>query len=442
VFEEPVIILGGGLAGLSAAYHLRQQGIQSTLYEKEARVGGHARTHVHEGFAFDEGPHVSFTKDAYVQQLFAKSAGDHQEFLALQENFYQGQWLGHPALCHLFGLPAETIARCLIDAFEACQRPGPAPRDYEAWLRQSCGAFFAEEFAARYTRKYWTVEPRELTTDWIGSRVYAPKIEEVVRGALSAQRQALHYIQHCRYPTEGGFEGYTHVFQEGLDRQVGCELVELDVGRRQAIFSNGRTVRYQHLVCSAPLPRLVDLIVEAPAPVRRAADNLRWTSVYLVNIGVAREDLSRAHWRYIYDEDILFSRVSFPHLFSPQNAPPGCGSIQAEVYYSRSKPLSTEGVAEKSIEDLRRINLLHRDDELLYVGTQDVEFANVLFDHERATSVQCIHEFLRTHFVYPCGRYGEWGYLWSDQSVLSGQRAAQDVARGLEQTTAGSTLRT
>ena len=45
--DARVVILGGGLAGISAAYHLKRPWL---LLEKEARLGGHARTDQTNGF--------------------------------------------------------------------------------------------------------------------------------------------------------------------------------------------------------------------------------------------------------------------------------------------------------------------------------------------------------------------------------------------------------
>ena len=53
----------------------------------------------------------------------------------------------------------------------------------------------------------------------------------------------------------------------------------------------------------------------------------------MVNLGINRTDLSEGQWTYFYDRDTVFTRLSFPHMFSPHTCPPGCGSIQAEVYY-------------------------------------------------------------------------------------------------------------
>lgn len=52
-----VIVVGGGLAGLTAAAYLARGGKGVTLYEKASTVGGRARTQEYEGFRFNMGPH-------------------------------------------------------------------------------------------------------------------------------------------------------------------------------------------------------------------------------------------------------------------------------------------------------------------------------------------------------------------------------------------------
>ena len=61
------IILGGGLAGLSACYH--GDGI---IYEKTQKTGGQAGSHEKSGFIFDEGIHVMHTKNKYILSLIEK----------------------------------------------------------------------------------------------------------------------------------------------------------------------------------------------------------------------------------------------------------------------------------------------------------------------------------------------------------------------------------
>ncbi len=82
------------------------------------------------------------------------------------------------------------------------------------------------------------------------------------------------------------------------------------------------------------------MIKGAPQDVVDASQRLACSTCVLVNVGIDRDDLSESQMTYFYDEDISFTRLSFPHMLSATNVPRGCGSIQAEVYYSKKyRPL-------------------------------------------------------------------------------------------------------
>jgi protoporphyrinogen oxidase len=147
-----------------------------------------------------------------------------------------------------------------------------------------------------------------------------------------------------------------------------------------------------------------------------------------VNIGVDREDLSNAHITYFYDEDICFTRLSFPHMLSANNVPAGTGSVQAEVYFSEKyKPFTglPEDCIEHVIKDLRRCAILREDDSILCSKAMLVPHANVIFDLDRAAALKTVHGYLDDIGVAYCGRYGDWGYMWTDESFKSGELAAE-----------------
>jgi phytoene dehydrogenase-like protein len=62
-------IIGGGLAGLTAAAYLARAGQRVTVFEKAQTIGGRARTETKQGFAFNFGPHALYRKGAGVKTL-------------------------------------------------------------------------------------------------------------------------------------------------------------------------------------------------------------------------------------------------------------------------------------------------------------------------------------------------------------------------------------
>lgn len=85
---------------------------------------------------------------------------------------------------------------------------GGADHELRGLLITAYGETFAREFPERYTVKYHTTASRNLTTDWIGPRMYQPSLKEVLRGALAPAAPNVHYITGFRYPMQGGFVEY------------------------------------------------------------------------------------------------------------------------------------------------------------------------------------------------------------------------------------------
>jgi protoporphyrinogen oxidase len=420
------------MAGVGASFRLRSESQACVLYDKKTNAGGHTVTFHHpDGFSFDSGPHVSFTKDERIQELFAGAVGGKYEAVQYQlNNYWQGYWFPHPVQCNLHGLPPDLVTRILLSFVDEERKPLPEVTNYAEWLVASYGQVLAETFPMAYTAKYHTTPAENLRTDWMGPRMYRPTLREVVFGAVSPTVPNVHYITNFRYPSQGGFQAYVDGLRTGATIELGHRLVSLDPARQELTFDNGRRVRYDALVSSIALPDLIPMIVGVPPEVCAAAATLACSSAVLVNVGIDRSDVSKAHISYFYDDDIIFSRLSFPHMFASSMAPPGCGSIQAEVYFSKKyKPIDRTPAecVEPVMRDLRRVGLIRETDRILHQSVAFVEYANIIFDHDRPQALAAVHGYLDSIGVAYCGRYGDWAYLWTDDSFKSGERAAESA---------------
>ncbi|MCB0310351.1 MAG: FAD-dependent oxidoreductase, partial [Bdellovibrionales bacterium] len=310
------------------------------VLERNPSWGGLVDNFVVDGFRFDNGPHLSFTNNQYVKGLFAESSTYHSYFPE-PWNYYAGVWIKHPAQNNLFPLSISEKVR-IISEFVNVKAELPSINNYEEWLRYQYGDYFAERFPMRYTRKIWTVEPRDLTTSWIDARMYRPSLEEMLRGALTDETPNTYYAKEMRYPTEGGYKAFVSKMARDVEIRLNAEVTAIDPFEQKVRLADGRIEPYSELISTLPLPEVVKLLPQVPIDVLQAADSLMHTSVALISIGLKNPPPTKSLWSYIYDEEMPACRVHYPHLKSSNNVPIGKGSMQFEVYFGKHKPLKIE----------------------------------------------------------------------------------------------------
>lgn len=425
-----IMILGGGLTGLSAAYHS-----DAEVYEKESVLGGHGKSHTVDGFIFDEGIHVVHTTDKEVLDLYAEAG---VQFVVKPRDAWiqsYGAVTRYPFQANTFGLPVDIVKECISGFIQNPHNDAAHVHNYEEWLRVLYGNGFADRFMIPYAIKFWGVHPRDLMTDWVDIRHPRPSLDEVLEGALRDQQKRFGINSEFRYPTQGGFGAIGAALAKKVGHRMHCgmEVTNVDVQRKQVTFNGKETLSYEQLLSTIPLPRLIACIPDTPAEVRVASSRLRTTSILVVNIAIDRPDISAAHWIYYLEKEFPFFRISFTANFHPSVVRPGTSAIQAEIAYNRETnplPMSHERMAELVVEVLRGLGFIRSDDHILFTNTFDIPYAYIIHDKDRVPSVRAIHSFLRDHDIHPCGRYGDWGYLWSHDAVVSGRDAVRALMTG------------
>lgn len=80
--KKKVIIIGSGFGGIAAAIRLQAQGVQVTILEKNAKVGGHAYQLIKDGYTFDMGPSIITAPDL-IQRVFQCAGVRLEDYLDL-----------------------------------------------------------------------------------------------------------------------------------------------------------------------------------------------------------------------------------------------------------------------------------------------------------------------------------------------------------------------
>ena len=188
-----IVVLGSGMAGFGAAHRLHAEGITPVMYDKNNYHGGHTASFRSEsGFLFDVGPHISFTKDSRIQDLFAESVDQQYETIQINlNNYWRGYWPKHPVQLHLHGLPEDMVVKVIADFVEERQPPNGPINNYADWLLASFGRTFAELFPMHVHAEVPPHDRREHEHGLAGTTHLPPQS----RG--SAARRALAFRSPC-----------------------------------------------------------------------------------------------------------------------------------------------------------------------------------------------------------------------------------------------------
>jgi len=485
--SHPVVIIGAGPTGLSAAYHL---GDDALLVEQNHRVGGWCRSIETGGFTFDYAGHIMFSNEPYVHELYQRLLGDNVHWQNREAWIYSKRvFTRYPFQGSLYGLPVEVVKECILGAIEArfgaiqnstsaltspggngkpsftpsgngngaCQRdsiddccadgvlestaplaashpssdPGALPENFEEFIYKVWGRGIARHFAIPYNTKLWGLPLAEMETSWLGGRVPLPDLEEMIEGALRPTPKPMGPNARFGYPLRGGFQALMDGFLPLLKGplRLNTRVTAVSPSEHTVALHDGTVIHYDQLISTMPLTALIRAMGdEAPPEIQQAAAGLRFVSVRCVHLGVGREKLTDKHWIY-YPEDTVFHRIFVQGNASPHCNPPGGFGLTCEITHSPLKPLPCDGPAlvERCIDDCRRVGMLRPDDPIWAATQVDLPHAYVVYDHARARNVATIRHWLADQDILLAGRYSEWEYYNSDHAFIAGKRAAEQI---------------
>ena len=424
--KDSNVILGAGLAGLSAAYHS-----DSIVYEAQSVAGGAAKSINVDGFIFDLGIHVLHTDNKIILKLL-NDIGVEMDYMKRDAWIYSHRtFTRFPFQANTYGLPPEIIKDCLIGFIDNKNSNKKDITNYYQWLLYMFGEGFTKHFMEPYARKFWGIEPKELSTDWVNVRHPRPSLDEVLTGALMDQTKGFGVNATFKYPVNGGYGAIATQFAKKLENRIIYNKIAVRIDPKQNLvyFQDGSKVKYNKLLSSIPLTKILSLLEDVPDDVLDSSRKLKSNKFLLVHIGIARPNLTNKSWIYFSDEDISFVRISFPANMSRTTVPEGCSSIQVELSYGPNNclPSPLESIVPKVIHELTSLGIINNDEKILFTKTSSIENAYVIFDHERKSSIKTIHTFLESKNIIPFGRYGKWAYLWSDEAIMDGRNLAMKI---------------
>jgi protoporphyrinogen oxidase len=421
--QTPVAVLGAGLAGMSAAWHLARRGVPHRIFERLPHPGGHAVTVEDSGYRFDRTGHLLHLRDPDTRALALSWIGG--GWLEIQRKsmiWTHGRYTRYPFQANTFGLPPQVAYECLhgfLAAHFANDRP--APRNFEEFCLQHFGEGISRHFMIPYNTRLWGVPPSEITADWCSRFVPLPKLEDVVAGAVGLNDRELGYNTSFVYPRLGIGELSKGLAREVPQIELGRAPRAVDVRRREIHFED-ETVRYDALVSTVPLPVLLRLCEGLPAPVAEAGSHLRCTHLYYLDVALNGPCQKPLHWVYVPEARYPFYRVGCYSNFSTAMAPPNKACLYVELA-DRAEPDMARLLPEVAA-GLVEMGLIDVPHAIRFARLRRLDWVYVIFDHAYFPSLEVIRPFLESANIVSTGRYGGWNYSAMEDALHFGRDGA------------------
>ncbi len=449
--EEKVVIIGGGPAGLTAAYQLSKGNIPCVVFEKDHTVGGISRTVNHKGFLFDIGGHRFFTKVKAVENIW-------HEILP-EEDF---------PLCHrlsriyfnrtFFPYPLDPVVtlRCLgiwnsiriFGSFVTARCFPEVPEDnFERWVTNRFGKRLYELFFKTYTEKVWGIPPNQLSAEWAAQRIKDLSLLTLITNALFKVRSKKGaviktLIDQFHYPKYG--PGMMWEAASDIVTKQGSQ-VRLGVSVEKILWSNDRvdaiviktaehreTIRGAQFISSMPLRELIQKFEpQLDQEFLHAADRLHYRDFLTVALIIRKRDLFPDNWIYIHDPEVKVGRIQNFKNWSPHMVPDQNKTCLGLEYFC------FEGDGLWSAKDADLIELGKKELETIGLAkTADIEDGVVVrmpkaypvYDHTYQEALAQIRKFLDgLENLQVVGRNGMHKYNNQDHSMLTALLAVENI---------------
>ncbi len=439
--SKEVIILGGGLSGLSMAYNLvRVCGLKPIVIEASDRFGGLLKTIEKNGFLFDVGgSHILFSKNknALEELLYFLKDNYIQHYRNTYIYYWNKQFIKYPFENGIYMLDPIERYEILKDIIELVimREKGvlKKPENLLQWFYYVFGKAISEKYLIPYNLKLWKRDLREISLEWVGDRVPQPPLDDIIKSAVGIPTEGYKHQLIFYYPMKGGINALIEgILDHLLKDSVGLHLREkvvsitLDMDGVSIETTKGE-YKARYVVSTIPVLELIKITKDSGNELKKYVRELDYNSLLVIGIG-AKTSIKNMHWIYFPQEDIVFHRIAFLSNYSPYMAPQGKASIIAEISINPKENPSPniDSLVSKTISSLEDLGIIERG-SVETIVTQFWKYAYIVYNHFHRKAMDYITTYYSKYNVFLTGRFGLWEYSNMDKVWIMAKELSNKI---------------
>lgn len=419
--SDPLIILGGGIAGLSLAYFLDRP---STILEAQEEVGGLCRSFNAHGVYYDVGPHILFSKNKETLD-FVTSLVPTNQIRRSNQIYYNGRFIKYPFENFLAQLGSpEEIQYCLNTFLNNPYRNMRAD-NMLAFFLKTFGEGITRLYLQPYNEKIWKFDPCMMDTEMV-ERIPRPPDQHIIDSCAGKFSEGYLHQLYFHYPKQGGVMSLCNALREKIrsKAKIIVNARAQKIRRSNSHWSvqteRGETFQAGRLVNCMPLHELIPCLENVPEEVQRALAELKYNSIHIVIVNAKQDTIGDYFSMMFPQRDVIFHRLNRLNFLGENYRPPdGSATFLAEVTFRQGMPASdwkAGQVGERVVQDMVKLGFIKQQD-VQFVQVHTEKYAYVIDDLDSKTNKTQVLSYLQGIGIESAGRFAEFLYLNSDQVI-------------------------
>lgn len=421
-----ISILGGGLAGISAAYFLQNNPEikQIDIFEKEEVLGGLCRSFNINGIFYDIGPHIIFSKDQEILDLMNNLLEDNKEKIKRSNKIiHNKKFIQYPFENDLSKLPQNDLDYCLN---------GFLNNPYEDYKAKNMLQFFLKTFGEGitniylrpYNEKIWKFDPAFMDTQMV-DRIPKPPKEDILKSASGETVEGYTHQLYFTYPKTGAIEAviksFVKCFNEKINIYTGSEITGLSKNNEKFTVetTKGKYIA-DKVISGIPANILAKIYKNTDHKIFEAARNLKYNSIIIAVINT-KTDMAKDNFAFMTaDKKVIFHRVSKLDFLGKAYHKENSTTYMAEITYRKGDLIDKANdstILEKITEGMQEIGFIESQEDINFSDIKRFEYAYVIYDLEHRSNMNIIKSFFKKEGIDLNGRFGEFEYLNMDAVI-------------------------
>lgn len=470
---KKIIIIGGGPAGLTAAYELAKiKGMQPIVLEKTAFWGGISRTEMQNGNRIDIGGHRFFSKSDAVMQWWQQimpvckdlsNCADKRDVLLVRHRksriYYNHRFFDYPVSLNYNTIKNLGWLNTFLIGVSYLKTQIFPPKNI-----QSLEDFFISRFGDRlyrtffkdYTEKVWGISCKDIPAEWGKQRIKGLSVTKTLLHALNkifagkadniAQKDVeTSLIEYFLYPKYGPGQMWElvadKVAAKGGVLKQNCQVtgIRFDQNRIKKVESvnqvTGETETFEAdvVISSMPVKNLIESFKrEVPQDVKELASNLQYRD--FITVGLLLKDIQQDlddNWIYIQENYVKVGRLQIFNNWSPFMVKnPEYTWVGLEYFCNEGDALwqlSAQEMTGLAIDEMMRLGFIKDKNAVLDHKVIKVPKAYPAYfgAYEQFDKIRSYTDDIDN--LYLVGRNGMHKYNNQDHSMLTAMAAVESI---------------